>query len=53
MKKYNGAVFFDFDGTLVDEKEHIYIPTDETKRQRIYDLHSHRARTLLHSENGH
>lgn len=32
MKKYNGAVFFDFDGTLVDEKEHIYIPTDETKR---------------------
>lgn len=30
MKKYNGAVFFDFDGTLVDEKEKIYTPTKAT-----------------------
>ncbi len=31
MKKYRGAVFFDFDGTLVDEKEDIYKPTEITK----------------------
>lgn len=30
MKKYNGAVFFDFDGTLVDEREKIYSPTETT-----------------------
>ena len=27
MKDYKGAVFFDFDGTLVDEKADIYVPT--------------------------
>lgn len=31
MKEYKGAVFFDFDGTLVDEREKLYIPTDATK----------------------
>lgn len=28
--KYKGAVFFDFDGTLVDEREKLYTPTAET-----------------------
>ena len=28
--KYTGAVFFDYDGTLVDEKENIFSPTKET-----------------------
>ena len=32
MKKYKGAVFFDFDGTLVDEKANIYEPTATTKK---------------------
>lgn len=27
----NGLVFFDYDGTLVDEREGIYVPTDRTK----------------------
>lgn len=27
----NGLVFFDYDGTLVDEREGIYLPTDRTK----------------------
>ena len=31
MKNYRGAVFFDFDGTLVDEGEKIFIPTKSTK----------------------
>lgn len=31
MKEYKGAVFFDFDGTLVDEKENLFVPTDVTK----------------------
>ena len=31
MKKYKGAVFFDFDGTLVDEREELFEPTDATK----------------------
>lgn len=29
--KYTGAVFFDYDGTLVDEKVDIFTPTKETK----------------------
>ncbi len=28
---YKGAVFFDFDGTLVDEREKLFVPTDKTK----------------------
>lgn len=32
MKDYKGAVFFDFDGTLVDEKADIYVPTETTKK---------------------
>lgn len=28
---YNGAVFFDYDGTLADEKNNIYYPTEITK----------------------
>ncbi len=31
MRKYKGAVFFDFDGTLVDEREDLFEPTDATK----------------------
>ena len=31
-KKYNGAVFFDVDGTLVDETCGIYTPTDKTRK---------------------
>lgn len=31
MKNYIGAVFFDFDGTLVDEREKIFLPTEATK----------------------
>ena len=30
MKKYKGAVFFDIDGTLVDERQGIYLPTEKT-----------------------
>ena len=30
MKQYKGAVFFDFDGTLVDETEKLYSPTEKT-----------------------
>lgn len=29
---YKGAVFFDYDGTLADEKKGIYYPTDTTKK---------------------
>lgn len=29
--KYSGAVFFDYDGTLVDEKENIFTPSKQTK----------------------
>lgn len=29
--KYKGAVFFDYDGTLADEREGIYKPTEKTK----------------------
>lgn len=29
---YKGAVFFDVDGTLVDEREKIYLPTEATKK---------------------
>lgn len=32
MNKYKGAVFFDFDGTLVDEREKLFIPTPETQK---------------------
>ena len=32
MKTYKGAVFFDFDGTLVDEKADLFRPTEATKR---------------------
>lgn len=32
MKDYKGAVFFDVDGTLVDERLKIYQPTEMTKR---------------------
>lgn len=28
---YKGAVFFDIDGTLVDERQEIFVPTDATK----------------------
>ncbi len=31
MKKYQGAVFFDIDGTLVDERQEIFLPTQKTK----------------------
>lgn len=31
MKKYQGAVFFDIDGTLVDERLQIFEPTPKTK----------------------
>lgn len=31
MKNYIGAVLFDFDGTLVDEREKIFLPTETTK----------------------
>ena len=30
MKKYKGAVFFDYDGTLVDEVDHIKTVTPKT-----------------------
>ena len=30
-KQYKGAVFFDVDGTLVDERKKIYKPTAATK----------------------
>ena len=30
MKKYKGAVFFDYDGTLTDKDEKIYAPTAKT-----------------------
>lgn len=29
--KYNGAVFLDYDGTLVDEKENIFTPTQKVR----------------------
>ena len=29
--KYTGAVFFDYDGTLVDERQNIFSPTKETQ----------------------
>ena len=32
MKDYKGAVFFDVDGTLVDERLKIYQPTEMTKQ---------------------
>ncbi len=31
MKEYQGAVFFDIDGTLVDERQNIFLPTQKTK----------------------
>lgn len=31
QKNFCGAVFFDVDGTLVDEKHHISVPTNKTK----------------------
>ncbi len=41
MMKFNGAVFFDFDGTLVDGAENILKPTAKTKEaiQRLQDNH--------------
>lgn len=30
MKKYKGAAFFDIDGTLVDERQGIFMPTEKT-----------------------
>ena len=32
MKKYKGAVFFDYDGTLVDEVDHIKTVTPKLWR---------------------
>ncbi len=32
MNNYKGAVFFDFDGTLVDEREKLFVPTPETQK---------------------
>ena len=39
MRKYQGAVFFDIDGTLVDERQEIYLPTQKTKEalRRLQD----------------
>ncbi len=38
MNKYKGAVFFDFDGTLVDERVKLYDPTPETLKS-VKQLH--------------
>lgn len=43
MKTYCGAVFFDIDGTLVDEREKIYTPTEKTRQA----LESLKARGYL------
>ena len=32
MKKYKGAVFFDVDGTLIDERLGVSVPTESTKK---------------------
>ena len=30
--EYKGIVFFDYDGTLTDENEKIFTPTEKTKK---------------------
>lgn len=48
MKKYKGAVFFDYDGTLADEKCGIFLPT-ETSKNALKKLSRNGYMTVLNS----
>ena len=57
MKQYKGAVFFDVDGTLVDERLKIYHPTPKTAeaigRLRIFGRDRHRQGAVLYPGDRH